>query len=119
LPSKADHLLKAEGNESFATTITPESQPKIDWALVVLFYAAVHYIEAYLAAQFNMHVRSHTTRDGWVGRDSTLRRTFNEYQHLKFYGYNARYEMFGFTAADVADATTDLAKVKANILAAI
>ena len=116
MPSRDEHLVKAEGNEQFAASLTHENQTKIDWALVVMFYSAVHYIEAYLAVQFGIHVRSHNTRDNSVARDSNLRTIYSSYQHLKYYGYNARYEVFGFSARDIQDATKDLADVKAKVV---
>ena len=97
------------------TSLTHETQTKIDWTLVVLFYAAVHYVEAYLAAQLGIHVRSHQTRDNYIARESNLRKIFGPYQHLKFYGYNARYEIFGFKTKDTQDAQNDLAQIKAHI----
>ena len=114
LPSKEEHIAKAEGNSALALSMTLENQPKIDWALVILFYSAMHYVEAYLAT-LGQHLRSHTTRDNFVGRDARLRKIFSEYQDLKYYGYNARYEMQKFTAADVTDAATSLATVEAYI----
>jgi len=115
LPSKDEHVSKAEGNEEFASSITPDSQPRIDWKLVVLFYAAVHYVEAYLARHLNQHVRSHTTRDKYLGREANLRKIFTSYGHLKFYGYNARYEVDGFTVKDVNDAIGYLNDVRSHI----
>jgi hypothetical protein len=114
LPSKEDHIAKAEGNSTLALSMALDSQPKIDWALVILFYAAMHYVEAYLAT-VGQHLRSHTTRDKFVGRDARLRRIYSEYQDLKYYGYNARYEMQEFTASDVTDATASFAAVKTYI----
>ncbi len=64
----------------------------------------------------NTHLRSHTVRDNFVGRGTKLRKIFNEYQDLKFYGYNARYEPPQFTAKDVtADALPQFNTVKAYI----
>ena len=74
----------------------------------------MHYVEAYLAT-VGQHLRSHTARDSFVGRDAQLRRIFPEYQDLKYYAYNARYEVQPFTASDVADAATNFAKVKSHI----
>lgn len=67
MPSRDEHLAKAQGNETFAVSITHENQTKIDWTLVILFYVAVHYVEAYLAVQLSVHARSHTMRDRYVG----------------------------------------------------
>lgn len=110
MPSKAEHVAKAQRNAAFAHSIQLQDQASIDWALIALFYAAVHYIEAYLAIlppqPGGQHVRSHTTRDNWVGRDSNLKRIYSEYRDLKHYGYNARYEMDVFTPSDVTDVAT-------------
>ena len=81
----------------------------------VLFYAALHYIEAYLAP--NVHLKSHESRDGYINRDAHLRSIAKEYFHLKFFGYNARYEAFGFKASQVKDeAAKDYEAVKAHIV---
>ncbi len=95
-----------------------DSQAKIEWALVIFFYAAVHYVEAYLA-DVGQHLRSHTTRDAFVGRDTYLRRIFSEYQDLKYYGYSARYEMSVFAASDVAIAAAHFTAVKTHITSAL
>lgn len=100
MPTKAEHVKKAEGNARFALSLSLDDQPKIDWALIALFYAALHYVEAYLST-IGQHVRKHGTRDSYVARDTNLRKIFKEYSDLKFYGYNARYEMTTFRAADV------------------
>lgn len=115
VPNKDEHLEKAQGNEVFAASITPDNQTKTDWLLVVLFYAAVHYVEAYLARHLQVHLKSHTTRDSWVGRESNLKKIYTAYQHFKYYGYNARHEVSGFTVADTQDALGDLSKIKAHI----
>jgi hypothetical protein len=115
LPTKEEHIQKAEGNEAFAISIEQDNQTRIDWTLVILFYAAVHYVEAYLAKHLGMHLRSHTTRDTYVGRESNLKKIFSPYQHLKFYGYNARYELYGFTVKDTQAAVKDLAAIKTHL----
>ena len=75
----------------------------------------MHYVEAYLAGM-GIHLRSHTTRDSYLGRNSNLRPIYAEYQDLKYYGYNARYEVSRFTAGDVAnEAVKDFEKIKSQI----
>lgn len=85
-----------------ALSLSLDTQSKIDWAMVMLFYAAMHYVEAYLARS-GVHMRSHTTRDTVMSRDATLRRIYKEYAELKFFAYNARYEFLGFKPADVTE----------------
>ena len=116
VPTRDEHVEKAEGNEAFAASIAPNTQTEIDWTLVVLFYAAVHYVEAYLYKQWGQHVRSHTTRDKYFGKEAVLKKIFSPYSHLKYYGYNARYEVSGFTKSDTQDATKDLAEIKKHLI---
>ena len=76
----------------------------------------MHYVEAYLAKS-NIHVRSHTTRDNYLGRDKNLRPIFKQYSDLKFFGYTARYEMFGFKATDVTSkAVKHYDEIKAHLV---
>jgi hypothetical protein len=116
VPTRDEHVAKAEGNETFAAAIQRNTQTEIDWTLVVLFYAAVHYVEAYLYKQWGQHVRSHTTRDKYFGKEAILKKIFAQYSHLKYYGYNARYEVSGFTAKDTQDATKYLAEIKKQLI---
>jgi hypothetical protein len=115
LPSKDEHLKKAEGNEEFAASIAPDNQTRIDWTLVVLFYAAVHYVEAYLDKHLGQHLRSHTTRDKYMGRESNLRPIFAVYGHLKYFGYNARYELDAFTKQNIQEANGYLDQIKKHL----
>ena len=118
MPSTEEHIAKADGNSTLALSMKLDSQAKIDWALLILFYAAMPYVEAYLAT-VDQHLRSHSARDNFVGRDPRLRKIFSEYQDLKYYGFNARYEMQKFTASDVAVATANFTTVKTHIAAVL
>ncbi|MGH9621858.1 MAG: hypothetical protein ACRD45_19395 [Bryobacteraceae bacterium] len=115
MPSKAEHIAKAKGNEAFASEIQLTKQPNIDWALVAIFYAAVHYVEAYFSLS-GTHLRSHTTRDSYIGRDLDLKPIFREYSNLKYYAYNARYEAIHFKPLEVTEiALPALNKIKARL----
>jgi len=116
MPTRDEHVEKAEGNEKFAATLPSDSQTAIDWTLVILFYAAVHYVEAYLYKSWGLHVRSHTTRDKYFGKEANLKKIFSPYSHLKYYGYNARYEVSGFTANDMKEATKYLGEIKKQLI---
>jgi|HubBroStandDraft_1064217.scaffolds.fasta_scaffold336054_1 hypothetical protein len=104
MPTRDIHVKKATDNEAFAAGIDEASQVAINWKLIVIFYAAVHYVEAYLAHKLGIHLKSHTTRDQYIAKEVKLRAIGTQYMHLKFYGYNARYEADQFTKKDVKDA---------------
>jgi hypothetical protein len=112
MPIKDVHIQKAKDNEAFADTLSDSPQASLNWKLVILFYAAIHLVEAYLAKTLNMDVKSHTTRDKYMEREASLRQIRNDYWHLKFYGYNARYEADQFTNQDVVKALGYFAQVK-------
>ncbi|MFP5231531.1 MAG: hypothetical protein ACLGQX_02755 [Acidobacteriota bacterium] len=116
MPTRDEHVAKAEGNQSVNDLLDTASQSKIDWKLTISFYTAMHYVEAYLARNKGEHLRSHKTRDNSVASDSELCKVRTEYAHLKFYGYNARYEPPQFTAQDVKAAEGYLATLKAYLL---
>lgn len=114
MPTRLQHVTKAEGNASFALSLPLKNQPQVDWALIALFYAAMHYVEAYLAP--NTHLKSHESRDKYIIRDSHLRGIFKEYAHLKYFGYGARYEVYGFKDTHFKnEAIKDYETVKAHI----
>ncbi|MGA3129625.1 MAG: hypothetical protein ABSD59_02420 [Terracidiphilus sp.] len=115
MPSKDQHVKKATDNEVFANRLDTNTQASINWKLIVLFYTALHYVEAYLAKALGQHLRVHTTRDSIVSRETHLRAIRTEYAHLKYYGFNARYEADQFTSKDVTDALGYLALVKGKI----
>jgi hypothetical protein len=115
VPTKDQHVKKATENEAFANRLDTNTQASINWKLIVLFYTALHYVEAYLAKHLNQHLHVHTTRDSVVSREARLRMLRTEYAHLKYFGFNARYEADQFTARDVADALGYLAQVKGKI----
>ena len=114
MPTKDEHIAKAERNAVFAKELTLDSPARIDWALISLFYSAVHYVEAYFAT-LGTHLTTHKDRDSYISRDSYLRIIFKEYSNLKFFGFNARYEMMKFKAEDFNKCKPDFEKVKAHI----
>jgi hypothetical protein len=62
------------------------------------------------------HLRSHQNRDNIVGRDFNLKPIFKEYSDLKYFAYNARYEMMPFSPSDVKTvAIPALARIKSQL----
>lgn len=88
MPSKEEHLLKAERNQKFAETLTATQY--LDWAVTVLFYAALHYVDAVLAVS-GIDPNDHTERQDAIVRNITLKRIYPEYRTLEVLSRNARY----------------------------
>jgi hypothetical protein len=118
LPRKRDHLDKAGGNERFAQALDLGASPNVDWAITALFYAALHYVEAYFATT-NWHSVDHRARDSAIQRDNKLKVIFDDYSELKNYSINARYFIAGFKPTDVKTLEPHLQNIKTHIVSLI
>lgn len=61
----------------------------------MIFYAALHHIDAYLAGK-NMHPLNHERRDEEVENNGSLADIFRDYRRLKDLSRAARYEIPNF-----------------------
>lgn len=106
-----EHKAKAKHNEFFVATL---QNPFWDWAVTGMFYAAVHYVEAYLATHRPpVHSRNHNVRDSNVQNDPVLGKVYDDYRELKNECHDARYQAhLTFTQADVVRLQANLAAVK-------
>ena len=69
-----------------------DQQEYLNWAIVFLFYSAVHLINAYAIAKHpNKQFHSHQERDEYV--KDNLRVIYNRYDILEGASRNARYEL--------------------------
>lgn len=88
---------------------------------VVAFYAAVHYIHAYLWERHRYNPRSHAARAQRVGHDTVLRQCQPAYTRLLGASISARYErlyqIHETRARELVE--VDLAQVEAVVMAAI
>ena len=78
----------------------------LDWSVTCLFYAAVHYVNAYLR-KFGIPIpRRHRGDKGEPGRlnivqsDPTLSSIYLEYRHLDDESRDARYELRKISVTD-------------------
>jgi len=65
---------------------------QVDWAIVILFYSALHYIDSFLAGKYK-HPKSHELRDTEVESNGTLHPIYNDYRRLKDGSRQARYDI--------------------------
>lgn len=108
MPSKVDHSAKAGHNESFVSKL---GEPYWDWAISGTFYAALHYVEAYLATK-KIHSGSHPVRDSNINRDDTLRAIYPDYRELKDESRAARYDVVKFKQDDLKEMQKNLETIK-------
>lgn len=112
MPTKEQHLTQAARNEALADVLLRTEYG--EWTVTVYFYAAVHYIEAFLAVQ-GIHCDGHTERNTYVGRIPELRRVGKEYSALRTVSRQARYHALPISPDDVSRAQQNLTTVKTQI----
>ena len=115
MPSRDEHLEQARHNTKFRATIDKVAFK--DWTATVIFYTAIHYIDAVLATKGNIHPSNHPTRDQAVAASTELKPIYTHYAKLKNTSYNARYKPPTlFTTGQINELETEhLAKILAAV----
>ena len=101
MPSAEVHRLQAGHNAAAAAAFI--RGPFSDWAVTALFYSALHEVDAYFAARFDVHPGTHAARERAMRRDSELAGVEHNFRELQSASTDARYEGSRFTPADVAE----------------
>jgi uncharacterized protein (UPF0332 family) len=94
----AEHVAVAQRNEQFFDDFPPSHT---DWRATVLFYAALHLVQAFLATK-NQKPKSHDEVTRMIRDHVDLTPIRDAYAHLGKVSWNARYEGFAPTDAQVA-----------------
>ena len=115
MPRLQQHLDKAKHNEEFVASLDWNTTPYLDWVVTGMFYAALQYVEAYLATQ-GIHSVDHRARDSDIRRDPQLKPLYSSYGELKNHSINARYMTTRFTTPDVQALKPDLTSVRNHVL---
>lgn len=89
MPAQEEHLAVAKRNEEFAQLLAEKTR-YIDWAVTILYYSALHYVDAVLAVS-QIHPANHSDRHTAIGRNDSLKRVYAEYRTLEAASRNARY----------------------------
>jgi hypothetical protein len=109
------HISKAERNESFYNSLNLESCDFNEWAVIVLFYVILHYVDAVLSQDGMLgndlrEPENHYVRNRAVSQCSLLSPIARNYYTLYNRSMEARYEKFCFSDGY-------LQKLKENIYA--
>ena len=86
-----EHLRQAEQNEELAEFLSIAPYP--DWRCTALFYAALHYVEAYFASRTpRLRYSSHGERAEAVRLDDQIGVLYKPFDSLRDSSRYARYE---------------------------
>lgn len=112
MPDRAEHLAKATANRRFLQRIV-EQRLAPDWAVTVLFYQAMHAVEAWFANR-SVHHLNHVRRNQAVF--DHLREIATPYRKLHDLSRIARYSKDGLvTWADYEDSVIAFAEIESHI----
>jgi hypothetical protein len=103
----SEYVAQANHNSAFATDIRKHQGKYLDWAATCLFYAAVHYVNAYFVKSQMAIPRRHSSPDpknpgrmNIVQQDPSLKIIYAPYRHLDDESRDARYELKVVSEAD-------------------
>jgi hypothetical protein len=116
VPEKTQHLERAQENEDLANTLDLERGVEVDWAIIMLFYSALHYIDSVLAIK-NRHPKNHGARDSDVENHGTLNPIYNDYRRLKDASREARYSIPNFHKTQFPQFEKRFQKIKSLVIA--
>lgn len=117
MPTATEHIEKAQRNEEVALLIQV-SYP--EWAVIALFYAAMHYVEAFFFVQktargLPQHYDTHVDRRKAIAQRA--KRIYVDYETLFGDSLAARYKYEHFSSDDVDSLRdTEFKAVKAYIV---
>jgi hypothetical protein len=112
MPLIDQHIKQAKHNEEFVVFCNPTASPYPDWIVTIIFYAAIHYIEAALAIK-NKHSDDHASRENLIVHHiDNYNLLYIAHRNLKDRSRKARYNCISVAPAQIADAFVNLAKVK-------
>jgi hypothetical protein len=118
MSSKAQsHYQRYQHHAAFAARLESALPADQDWCCVVMFYAALHLLDAYLATKaFVFPIDSHPSRNRAISQSPELRRFGTSYRELQDVSEQVRYDPgFIFQQTHYADAKANLAKVAAAL----
>jgi hypothetical protein len=125
--STREHLQVAARNQKLARDLLGLAAsgvlqpPPYEWIVVIAFYSAIHYVNAYVWEIHKEEVKSHWKRSDWVGKESSLEACRGEYLRLENVSFSSRYDRRASISAAEADqlVNTDLTIVESVVRAAL
>lgn len=115
------HLRQAQHNEIFLGEFDLGNTPYLDWAVTVLFYAALHYIRALAARHHFTNISNYADLDRVFERVPVFRRSpelYVDYRQLKDDSRAARYDVRQFLPQEVTELRDDeLRRIRVFVLA--
>lgn len=114
MASKQEHLSKASDNQAFVESLETTDRAQREWGLIIRFYSAVHYIEAYLSV-VSRESTGHADRRRLIRERPELAAIEAPFQDLYNLAWAARYLCLPCPLRDVLTAHDILIAVRQHI----
>ena len=82
-----------------------------EWAITILFYAAVHHVQAYFTKKSRTYTQ-HLKRASAIHKDKNLSLVYVDYRELETHSRDARYDFPGYTDAEFQNLIPKFEKIK-------
>lgn len=93
MPDTNEHLQIVNQNYAALSHLSkPDPSVYTDWCVTIIFYMALHLVQAYLADKKNEHTTNHPTLQKNISEDQNLKSMYGNYRHLQDDSANARYD---------------------------
>lgn len=115
-PSPQDHRNQARTNERFYQALGDRNAQYPQWAMVALFYTALHEVQAFLIAH-GQRPDSHRERKAVLRRNRFQlgNDIGRHYRQLRQWSEDARYRLWQPTSADLQQAEQRLAAIRGEV----
>lgn len=117
--TKEEHLQKAQETLDLRATLDLAKDGAIGWSITMLFYSALHYIEAYFSAVRGFECKHHFSRATEIRNDPRINSLFPDYRLLENLSREARYDVTVFNAGDLRCAESCFDTIKESVEALI
>jgi hypothetical protein len=130
MPPRQSHVERARQNERFFLGFDLTTTPYPDWAAVAIFYAALHWIDAYLdqsvgqiggqqeSAAGGHHPSSHRERFAKIRDEPYLAAIYAQLRRLYDCSFAARYSLLAIDPIAVDDLyVNEYARLRDHLLA--
>ena len=105
MPRLAEHILQAEKNERLYDNLLGTEFN--DWAVVSLFYAALHYVDAYFVHRVGVSPSNHSARNRLISMTIELVDIEMHYRELYARSLDARYNIVAVSEDDARKERTE------------
>lgn len=99
--NKDEHLAKVAENLKVLQSLDSSLEGAIGWSITILFYSALHFIEAYFESRRGFGCKHHFSRASEIQRDEVIKSLFGDYSTLETLSREARYDVSEFGAEDL------------------